>query len=245
MGQRSDEIRRETPDAPTDIVETRVEIEQTRADMSETIDAIQERLSPQNVKEQVKTTVQDATTKARDRAQGAIVERAQGARSTMIQTIKQNPMPAALTAVSLGWLVVSGRTESSGQGSDGSSSSQTAGQTHGKARETASHARDRVRQTAGQAQQQVSQLGNQAQNRARRVKGGFQRMLQENPLAVGAIAVGLGAAVGLAIPETSKENQMMGETRDSLVEKAQGTRERVQRVAEEIRSTAKRPRIRD
>jgi hypothetical protein len=41
-------------------------------------------------------------------------------------------------------------------------------------------------------------------------------MLQENPLAVGTLAVGVGAAVGLAIPETSKEHEVMGEARDNL-----------------------------
>ena len=40
---------------------TRVEIERTRAGMSETVDAIQERLSPENLKEQAKDRVKEAT----------------------------------------------------------------------------------------------------------------------------------------------------------------------------------------
>jgi hypothetical protein len=67
--------------------------------------------------------------------------------------------------------------------------------------------------------------------------GGLQRMLRENPLTTGALAVGLGAAVGLTIPETRKENEVMGEARDTVVEKAQEkaqeAQEKVQRVAEE------------
>lgn len=39
----------------------RAEIQQTRAEMSETIDAIQEKLSPQRVMEQARETVRDAT----------------------------------------------------------------------------------------------------------------------------------------------------------------------------------------
>ena len=62
-------------------------------------------------------------------------------------------------------------------------------------------------------------------------------MLQENPLVVGALAVGTGAAVGLAIPETAKEHEVMGEARDTVVEKAQEkaqeVQQSVQRVAEE------------
>jgi multidrug efflux pump subunit AcrB len=68
-------------------------------------------------------------------------------------------------------------------------------------------------------------------------------MLQENPLTVGALAVGVGAVVGLAIPESEKEHEVMGEARDNLVEtaqeKAQETQEKVQRVAEEAQSAAK------
>jgi hypothetical protein len=63
-------------------------------------------------------------------------------------------------------------------------------------------------------------------------------MLRENPLAVGALGVGVGAAVGLAIPETAKEHEVMGEARDTSVEKAQAAQERVQQVAQEAQSAA-------
>jgi hypothetical protein len=46
-------------------------------------------------------------------------------------------------------------------------------------------------------------------------------MTRENPLAVGAGALLLGALAGLAIPETERENELLGETRDSMVDKAQ------------------------
>ena len=67
-------------------------------------------------------------------------------------------------------------------------------------------------------------------------------MLHENPLTVGALAVGASAAIGLAIPETSKEHEVMGEARDTVVEKAQEKaqemQQSVQRVAEEARGAA-------
>ncbi len=63
-------------------------------------------------------------------------------------------------------------------------------------------------------------------------------MLQENPLAVGTLAVGVGAAVGLAIPETSKEHEVMGEARDNLVDKAQETQQKVQQVTGEAQNAA-------
>ena len=59
---------------------------------------------------------------------------------------------------------------------------------------------------------------------------------------MGDLDVGVGAAVGLAIPETAKEHEMMREARDTFVEKtqekAQDAQERVQQVAREAQSAA-------
>lgn len=242
-----------------EMARTRAEIEHTRADMSETVDAIQERLSPESLKEQAKDRVREAT-----------VGKVTGAGSTVVETIKENPLPAILTGIGLGWLFVSGRKRSSGQPryragayayppaydyapthdyplhngerrSDDSSAGQAIGQARDKVGETASQAQDKAGQIADRTQDQASRLANQAQYQAKRAKSGFERMLRENPLTVGTLAIGVGAAVGLAIPETAKEHEVMGETRDNLVdkaqEKAQETQQKVQRVAEEAQST--------
>ena len=62
-------------------------------------------------------------------------------------------------------------------------------------------------------------------------------------MAVGAVALGLGAAIGLLIPETRQENQWMGEARDRVLHKAQETVQDVglkaQIVAEEAIGAAK------
>ncbi len=93
-----------------------------------------------------------------------------------------------------------------------------------------------------QARDQASRLGDKTRYQARRAGDGFQRMLRENPLAVGTLAVGVGAAIGLAIPETSKEHEVMGKARDTVVDKAQEkveeTQQKVQQVAEEAQSSA-------
>jgi len=52
---------------------------------------------------------------------------------------------------------------------------------------------------------------------ARKAQNQMQRMLRENPLMIGAAAIVVGAAVGMALPETERENQLMGEARDSVV----------------------------
>ncbi len=259
-----------------DVEATRVEIERTRADMSETVDAIQERLSPQNLKEQAKDRVKEAT-----------VGRAREARSGVVETVRANPLPAALTGIGLGWLLMSARGQGSAQsryrddayryrtptneyarevgeypvapkylprdGDEGTSAGESLGRARDKVGETATQAQDKAGDLAGRAQNKagdvtsrgqdrVSQLGSQARQQASRASGGFQRMLNENPLTVGALGVGVGAAIGLAIPETSKEHEVMGEARDTVVEKAQEkaqeVQQSVQRVAEEAQGAA-------
>jgi ElaB/YqjD/DUF883 family membrane-anchored ribosome-binding protein len=49
----------------------------------------------------------------------------------------------------------------------------------------------------------------------------YDHHINENPLAVGAAAFALGAVVGLAIPSTRYEGELLGETRDELLRKAQ------------------------
>ncbi len=271
-------------EAEVDRVEvTKVEIERTRADMSETVDAIQERLSPENLKEQAKDRVKEATVGRAEQAMSEAGDRAREAGSGVVGTIRANPLPAALTGIGLGWLFMNARRQGSSrpsyrgaygypptneyappvheyppryedEGTSGPSAAgqalgrardgvgETATQVHDKAGEVAGRAQDRASQLSSQTRNQVSRLGDRAQAQARRASNGFQRTLQENPLAVGALAVGVGAAVGLAIPETSKEHEVMGEARDAVVEKAQekaqDVQQRVQQVAEEAQGAA-------
>ena len=90
----------------------------------------------------------------------------------------------------------------------------------------------------GGSTQSGSTQSGEAGQQASRTSGGLQRMLKENPLTVGALGVGVGAAIGLAIPDTSKEHEVMGEARDTVVEKAQEMQQSVQRVAEEAQGAA-------
>jgi ElaB/YqjD/DUF883 family membrane-anchored ribosome-binding protein len=171
-----------------------------------------------------------------------------------------------LTGIGLGWLLVSARRSSSAEPhyrdsaygyppaydyppryeESPTTSTPSAGQALERARdrveETATQAQDRTGQVASQAQDRVSRLGDQVRYQAQRAGGGFQRMLQENPLVMGAVGVGVGAAVGLAIPQTRQEHEVMGEARDTFVEKAQekaqDAQQRVQRVAEDAQSAA-------
>jgi gas vesicle protein len=327
MGERSDEVNRhydtsasnpvgaEGIEHTDDTTEIRADIEETRAEMSETIEAIQERLSPQHLKEQakeqvreqfqeVKATVREATIgKAEDMVRN-VGDTLDDARYGLMETIRQNPIPAALVGIGLGWLFMNKRSGSSQrygrsydqpryyrgtqpdyayqQGytgrvntyADNYSSNwadqgerdargtfnrvqETAGNVVNRAQETVGTIADRTQEKVGhavsqaqetasnvasQTQEAVGYIADQAQYQAQRVEDRFQRALHENPLAVGAVALAIGTAVGFSLPQTERENELLGEARDSLIDRAQevaqDTLEKVQQVAGDVMDQA-------
>ena len=74
--------------------------------MTEKIDTIQDRLSPDNLKLQAQSMVQDIIQESTD----AIIDFARTgskqAGRTLIETIKANPLPSAVIGVGLGWLAM-------------------------------------------------------------------------------------------------------------------------------------------
>jgi hypothetical protein len=346
MGQRSDELDRDdrldvgsiddgaisddqndTIDSTSEnTAEIRAGIEQTRSEMSETIEAIQERLSPQHLKEQVKDTVREQFYEAKETVREATIGKAEEfmrnagdtvneARYGLMETIRQNPIPAAMVGLGLGWLYMNRRsggysrydqnryrgynsydTSTGGYGGpryaygvgeryqdrdmydrgQGESTlgraqhtagqamhraQDTVGSVVGQAQDTAGHAIHRAQDAVGnvvnqaqdtvgnvvsQTQETAGYIADQAQFQAQRFEDRFERTLHENPLMIGAVALALGTAVGMALPGTERENQLLGEARDNMVDRAQSlaqdTMEKVQRVAgdviDEVQETA-------
>jgi hypothetical protein len=116
--------------------------------------------------------------------------------------------------------------------------SEVAGQIQGAASNLAGKAKASVGGVVGQAQESAGRFADVAQHQAQRVEERFNAALRENPLAIGAVALALGTAVGLAMPQTRKENEWMGEARDTLVDKAQSVTqdamEHVQQAAQKV-----------
>ncbi|MBF6589614.1 MAG: DUF3618 domain-containing protein [Ktedonobacterales bacterium] len=102
----------EEPQRPEDVIE---EIEQTRAEMTGTIDAIQERLSPQRLKQQAQDAIHDATIGRVEQVVSNVQDSARGAGNTILGTIRANPLPAALVGAGLGWLFIKGRQNAQAQ----------------------------------------------------------------------------------------------------------------------------------
>lgn len=117
--------------------------------------------------------------------------------------------------------------------------------TASKVGSTVTDAAGKVTETVGgyanQAYKQVGNLGSRAKDVAGSAQDQYEHYMEESPLAVGAVALALGAAVGLSIPATRVENHLMGEARENLMYKASETAreaiDKVQQVAGEVKQT--------
>jgi hypothetical protein len=209
----------------TDPETLRNDIEQTRAQMSGTIDEIQERLNPTRLINEAKETVRDATVGKVTGMMSSASKSAEG----LVERIKENPMTAAMIGVGAWWLLNrlpgSSSTRSSYARRYGNDSSdydardeQYGWSQHGgdtrRVSEMAHDASAAISDYTSRGQQRVSEMTEQAESQ-------FNRWMRDNPLAVGAAAIAVGAAIGLAVPATDRERELVGETRDQLMEKAQ------------------------
>jgi uncharacterized protein YjbJ (UPF0337 family) len=113
----------------------------------------------------------------------------------------------------------------------------------GKVRRAAGSARERVSHAAHRVEQRVEHAGARGRELADRARAGVGRarsnavdLAYDNPLAVGAAALFAGIGVGLLLPPSRRENEMIGETRDRIVG---GAREAVEEVGRAVKETAR------
>jgi ElaB/YqjD/DUF883 family membrane-anchored ribosome-binding protein len=292
----------ETSLGNTEVQAARARVEHTRAEMGETIDAIKDKLEPRHLVDQAKESVREATIGRAQHAMEGVVERArdtvetvsdtaQDYTSGMMRIIRENPIPAAMIGVGIGWLLMSMRSGRNGRefrhsrreswhrddaythryedpawagvgaapGYRGHEPSETgvrekAGEMAGRVQEKAGEMADRMKEKAGHVKERAGEMAERVQEgahevqeraryRARQTMDAVQSAMEENPLAVGAVAMAIGAAVGLLLPETQKERELMGETRERLMHRAQETAQdlgqKVQHVAREAVGAAK------
>jgi ElaB/YqjD/DUF883 family membrane-anchored ribosome-binding protein len=102
-----------------------------------------------------------------------------------------------------------------------------------QAGEITERARERVGELGVGVRQRARDLGYTAKYRGRQARGGIEHFVEENPLAVAAGVAVLGLACGLLVPETEREQRLMGPARDDLVNRAQETARRVKDAAVE------------
>ena len=101
---------------------------------------------------------------------------------------------------------------------------------------------DQVGEMASSAQERAGEMASTVMDRTAQAPGQVQRMVEDSPFMAAALAASVGAAVGLVLPTTQTENQMMGSTRDRVMGRAQqftdDTIEKVSSVAQEVQTTA-------
>ena len=252
-------------DSDENTEQLRADIEDTRADMSQTINEIQERLSPEHLMGQVKETVREATIGKVERVMERVGETISGvtepalevagragtaikdAGSSVADSVWKNPIPMALIGLGVGMLLMrnfrgqrytstqtkpsQGRVPNYARGNEGQLRQTQGTGTLNNVKETASD-------LANRSTQALSDLGTKAKNTASTVGTRFEQMLHDNPLAIGAVAVAAGTAVGLMLPSTRLETEYIGETGEKLVDRvedvARGALDKVQDAARQM-----------
>lgn len=281
----------------------RHEIAETRDRMSETLDELSVRLNPNRIKEHVRENIREATVGRVENMARHAQERVIETREGILDTIRDNPIPAAMIGIGLGWMLFNGRRSDShshgswshthrpneingrynpgyygdvsattprlmqddaagGIGASishydepgvvdklrskvsdaastvGDTASDIVGQAGGVISDVAGRTQERVSDVAHRVSYVASDVAETTRYQAERVEERLSRTMRENPLAIGAVALAVGMAAGFAIPETRRENQLMGATRDQLMDRArdvvEDAREKVQHVAERV-----------
>ena len=80
------------------------DIKEARSELGRTIDELQERLNPSTLKAQATDAVKGATVGRAEEFADSAKETAKGVGTQMMQTMRDNPIPTALTGVGLFWL---------------------------------------------------------------------------------------------------------------------------------------------
>jgi hypothetical protein len=165
------------------------EIDHTRHEMDRTLSAIEHRLTPGQL-------VDQGLDYLRHSGATEFVQNLGG-------TAKQNPMPIAITAIGLAWLMALGRQPAQHQGAGAGSAM----------REGMHDLRDKATGTMQSASET-------AKHQWERARGGLEYLVNEQPLVLGAVGLAIGAVLGAAAPRTPAEEQVMGNAARNLAEKA-------------------------
>ncbi len=234
---------RVTPESPPGTIEQ--DIARTRQEMSGTVNEIQERLSPRHIKDEAKEKIRASTVDRMRNAANRFGDAAQNAGSTAIDAIRSNPIPIVMIGAGIAWLLFSRTRTGEEAGSmiaqTGSTARAKAGELSGKAQAKLEEISDTARETgaqfAGRAKESASRISRTVQERATDATGWFQKMVQNNPLGMTIALMGVGALVGFLIPESRKEQEVMGSASESLLSRA---RESAQKAIHKVQHAAER-----
>ena len=244
-------------DSRSSIDAIRSDIKQTRNRMGETVEALGAQLNPSRIKERVGESIHEATI-------GKVQEMANNAKDQVAKTgrgvasvVRENPIPAALIAGGLGWLLYKGTRYRNGNShvielsettlpnvSDEGHSFQDANTVAENVGAGAREVGEKVAAGAKNVAAGAKNVAHEAQNVAHGVAENARKQahvvgekFDDSPMTLGAIALAVGLAVGFAVPITEKESRLMGSKRDDLMrlarDKVNDATQKVKHVAEE------------
>ncbi|HUQ24815.1 MAG TPA: DUF3618 domain-containing protein, partial [Burkholderiales bacterium] len=152
------------------------EINDTRAEMDQTLSAIEHRLTPGQLVDQGLDYLKNSG--AREYA------------TNLGASLKTNPLPATLCGIGLAWLMAVGNkpaqpsfdSDSSGMGDRMQSAKDAMGSGVESARQGVQSAKDSLTSGVQSARDRASQLGDSAGRQMDRARQNWDYMLQENPL---------------------------------------------------------------
>jgi ElaB/YqjD/DUF883 family membrane-anchored ribosome-binding protein len=185
------------------------EIDRTRSDMDATLKAIEQRLTPGQLVDQ-----------------GLDYLRHSGGREFVANlggSVKQNPLPVTLVGIGLAWLMAAGKSPRRETYTDPSATEALAERASGtmtQAKEKLGSAKQQLTDTVQSARERASQLSEASREQIRRARTSIDYMIEEQPLALGAIGLAVGAVLAAAAPRTRKEDELMGGVRDRLTDDA-------------------------
>jgi ElaB/YqjD/DUF883 family membrane-anchored ribosome-binding protein len=205
-GERQESARR-----PDEIL---AEIDRTRDEMDSTLSAIEHRLTPGQL-------VDQGIDYLRHSGANEFVQNLGG-------QVKHNPLPVSLVGIGLAWLMAASKRQPdygsrSGTASYGARLGERTGEMKDKLAQAAQSMRERASATTQSAKETLGAFGSSARSQMDRAKSSADYMMREQPLALGAIGVAVGAFLAAMAPRTRQEDELMGEARDRLVDKAQET----------------------
>jgi hypothetical protein len=184
------------------------DIDATRADMRATLEALERRFSFDRL---VDLTI------------GRIRERGGEFAGNLTNAAIDNPMPLLLTSIGIGWMMLASRGGSRSFAYDSTARDSTPG-----VRQRMAGAADTVRGAAEATSDTLRSGTDTLRTGATRVAAAtrehvddarvrMERLLDEQPLMLGALGLAAGAIVGALLPASEQENRLLGEARASAV----------------------------
>ena len=113
-------------------------------------------------------------------------------------SVKTHPLPATLAGIGIAWLMAVGN----------------------KPAPAADYSPSKLQSTKEGLQSGMHSAKESIQTGMQSARSGWDQVLRDYPLALGAVGMAVGAVVAAMAPRTQKEDELMGEARDNLVDEA-------------------------